>query len=115
MVIAGPGTGKTQVLALRVGNILQKTDITPGNILCLTFTDAAAVNMRERLAALIGTRGYKVAVHTFHGFAREVISSYPEYFYQGADFMAADDLTQLELLESVFEDTSPKGSACIKT
>lgn len=104
MVIAGPGTGKTQVLALRVGNILQKTDITPGNILCLTFTDAAAVNMRERLAALIGTRGYKVAVHTFHGFAREVISSYPEYFYQGADFMAADDLTQLELLESVFEE-----------
>ncbi len=108
MVIAGPGTGKTQVLALRVGNILQKTDITPGNILCLTFTDAAAVNMRERLAKLIGTAGYKVAVHTFHGFAREVISNYPEYFYQGADFMAADDLTQIELLESVFDDLPRK-------
>ncbi|OGZ04921.1 MAG: hypothetical protein A2845_04245 [Candidatus Lloydbacteria bacterium RIFCSPHIGHO2_01_FULL_49_22] len=102
MVIAGPGTGKTQVLSLRVGNILKCTDIRPGNILCLTFTDAAQVNMRERLAAIIGPSGYKVAVYTFHGFAREVISSYPEYFYDGADFVAADELTQLEILESVF-------------
>jgi DNA helicase-2/ATP-dependent DNA helicase PcrA len=104
MVIAGPGTGKTQVLALRVGNILKHTDIAPGNILCLTFTDAAAVNMRERLSVLIGSAGYKVAVHTFHGFAREVIASYPEHFYNGADFIAADDLTQLEILERVFAE-----------
>lgn len=104
MVIAGPGTGKTQVLALRVGNILKHTDIAPGNILCLTFTDAASVNMRERLSILIGSAGYKVAVHTFHGFARDVIASYPEYFYNGADFIAADDLTQLEILERVFAE-----------
>jgi DNA helicase-2/ATP-dependent DNA helicase PcrA len=104
MVIAGPGTGKTQVLALRVGNILKHTDIGPGNILCLTFTDAAAVNMRERLSVLIGSAGYKVGVHTFHGFAREIIASYPEHFYNGADFIAADDLTQLEILEGVFAD-----------
>ncbi len=102
MVIAGPGTGKTQVLSLRVGNILKQTDIRPGNILCLTFTDAAQVNMRERLSDIIGPAGYKVGVYTFHGFAREVIASYPEFFYSGADFMAADELTQLEILESVF-------------
>lgn len=104
MVIAGPGTGKTQVLSLRVGNILQKTDIAPGNILCLTFTDAAAVNMRERLAELIGPEGYKVAVHTFHSFARDVIAGYPEYFYNGADFIAADDLAQLGILEGIFAE-----------
>ncbi len=103
MVVAGPGTGKTQVLSLRVGNILKKTDVAPGNILCLTFTDAAAVNMRERLAELIGSAGYRVAVHTFHSFAREIISAYPEYFYNGADFIAADDLAQLDILESIFD------------
>ncbi len=104
MVIAGPGTGKTQVLALRVGNILKKTDARPGNILCLTFTDAAAINMRERLARLIGAEGYKVAVHTFHSFASDIIGAYPEYFYHGADFLPADNLKQLEVLEEVFAE-----------
>jgi len=102
MVIAGPGTGKTQVLSLRVGHILKKTDTQPGSILCLTFTDAAAVNMRERLAALIGSAGYKVAVHTFHGFASEVIASYPEYFYEGANFAPADEIARLDVLEEIF-------------
>ncbi len=104
MVIAGPGTGKTQVLALRVGNILHKTDTRPGNILCLTFTDVAAINMRERLTRLIGATGYKVAVHTFHSFASEVIGNYPEYFYNGAEFLPADDLKQIEILEEVFAE-----------
>ncbi|HSE35163.1 MAG TPA: ATP-dependent DNA helicase [Candidatus Paceibacterota bacterium] len=108
MVIAGPGTGKTQVLSLRVGRILQMTDVSPGNILCLTFTEAAAVNMTERLVELIGSTGYKVAVHTFHGFARDVIASYPEYFYNGAEFAAADDLAQLDIFERVFRDL-PRG------
>lgn len=114
MVIAGPGTGKTQVLSLRVGNILKHTDIAPGNILCLTFTDAAAINMRERLSEQIGIAGYKVAVHTFHGFARDVISSYPEFFYDGAEFIAADDLTQLEILEHVFAELPRKDPLSVK-
>jgi DNA helicase-2/ATP-dependent DNA helicase PcrA len=108
MVIAGPGTGKTQVLALRVGNILQKTDVSPGNILCLTFTDAAAINMRERLAALIGSAGYRVAVHTFHGFASEIIREHPEHFYEGADFVPADELARLEILEAIFGELPRK-------
>src|SRR6201995_833825 len=49
MVIAGPGTGKTQILAARIGKILLDTDIYPENILCLTYTDAAAIAMRRRL------------------------------------------------------------------
>ena len=47
MVIAGPGTGKTQVLTLRIAQILQKTDTDPSAILALTFTDSAAQNMRS--------------------------------------------------------------------
>jgi DNA helicase-2/ATP-dependent DNA helicase PcrA len=52
MVIAGPGTGKTQILASRIGKILLETDAQPQNILCLTFTDAGVVAMRERLCTL---------------------------------------------------------------
>ena len=52
MVIAGPGTGKTQILAARIGKILLETDALPENILCLTYTDAGAIAMRRRLAAI---------------------------------------------------------------
>ena len=49
MVIAGPGTGKTQILAVRIAKILNDTDAQAHNILCLTFTDAATIAMRRRL------------------------------------------------------------------
>src|SRR4030042_684780 len=68
MVVAGPGTGKTQILTLRIANILLKTDIAPENILALTFTDAAAVNMRRRLFGIIGAPAYRVRIETFHSF-----------------------------------------------
>jgi DNA helicase II / ATP-dependent DNA helicase PcrA len=80
MVVAGPGTGKTQVLTLRIANILLKTDIAPENILALTFTDAAAVNMRRRLFGIIGASAYRVRIETFHSFCNNILSSYPENF-----------------------------------
>ena len=80
MVIAGPGTGKTQILALRIANILKKTDTVPSSILALTFTEAGVASMRTRLARLMGARGYQVRIHTFHGFCNAVITRYPERF-----------------------------------
>ena len=77
MVIAGPGSGKTELLSLRVANILQQTDTLPSSILCLTYTEAAATNMRKRLAGLIGMDAYKVAIHTFHGLGTEIINKNP--------------------------------------
>jgi DNA helicase-2/ATP-dependent DNA helicase PcrA len=53
LVIAGPGTGKTQILAARIGKILLETDAHAGEILCLTYTDAGAVAMRKRLFEFI--------------------------------------------------------------
>ena len=69
LVVAGPGSGKTELLSLRVANILRQTDTEASSILCLTFTDAAATNMRQRLAGLIGPEAYKVGIYTFHSFA----------------------------------------------
>ena len=76
MVVAGPGTGKTQLLAMRVANILYQTDTLPSNILCLTFTEAAATNMVERLASIIGPDAYNVEINTFHGFGSSIIGRY---------------------------------------
>ena len=67
MVIAGPGTGKTQILAVRIGKILLDQQVAPHNILCLTFTEAAAYSMRDRLSTIIGPAAHQVRIHTFHG------------------------------------------------
>ncbi len=103
MVVAGPGTGKTQLLSMRVANILRRTDSLPSNILCLTFTESGAMAMRQRLTSLIGQDAYKVAIHTFHSFGSEVINHNPQYFYQGAHFRPADELSSYEVLEPIFQ------------
>ncbi len=103
MVVAGPGTGKTELLSMRAANILQSTDTLPENILCLTFTESGASAMRNRLTEIIGKDAYKVAIHTFHSFGSEIINQYGEYFYHGADFRPASELSSYELLRSIFD------------
>ena len=90
MVIAGPGTGKTQVLSLRIANILDKTDIGASGVLCLTFTRSGVTAMRKRLIEYIGTEANKVVVSTFHGFAQRLVEKH---------FELLDFLTPPELLD----------------
>ncbi|MBF05519.1 hypothetical protein CL644_02320 [bacterium] len=77
MVIAGPGTGKTQILTLRIAHILKQTDTDPSSILALTFTEAGVAAMRKRLVSMIGSDAYRVAIHTFHGFCNMTIQRFP--------------------------------------
>ncbi|MBS1501352.1 MAG: ATP-dependent helicase [Bacteroidetes bacterium] len=80
LVIAGPGTGKTQILAARIGKILLETDANAHEILCLTYTDAGAVAMRKRLFDFIGPDAYRVNIYTFHAFCNDIIQENLEYF-----------------------------------
>jgi len=80
LVIAGPGTGKTQLLSARVAHILDATDTLPQNILCLTFTENGALNMRERLTKFVGPHAYDVQIGTYHAFGGNLIHRFPEYF-----------------------------------
>jgi DNA helicase-2/ATP-dependent DNA helicase PcrA len=101
LVIAGPGTGKTQLLSVRVANILDKTDTDPSSILCLTFTNFAAINMSERLQRLIGLSAHNVMIKTFHSFAAEIMNLYPDYFWNGARLQIAPDAVQIEIIQSI--------------
>jgi DNA helicase-2/ATP-dependent DNA helicase PcrA len=101
LVVAGPGTGKTQLLSLRVANILRQTDADAANILCLTFTNKAATNMRDRLFRLAGPASRNVTVRTFHSFAADIMNSYPDYFWEGARLSVAPDAVQLEIVQSI--------------
>jgi DNA helicase-2/ATP-dependent DNA helicase PcrA len=104
MVIAGPGTGKTELLSMRAANILENTDTLPQNILCLTFTESGADAMRKRLKEIIGPDAYKVAIHTFHSFGSDVISRFSEYFYNNSFFQPADEVTTFEVIREILED-----------
>ena len=95
IVIAGPGTGKTQILSARIGKILLDTDTTPENILCLTYTDAGVVAMRKRLFNFIGSDAYKVNIYTFHAFCNDVIQENLSLFEK----TALDPISELESIE----------------
>jgi DNA helicase-2/ATP-dependent DNA helicase PcrA len=101
MVIAGPGTGKTQILTLRIANILQKTDVGADSILALTFTESATHTMRRRLAEIIGSPAYKVNIFTFHGFCNEIIRTYPEEFPRIVGAVNITDIDQIRIIEEV--------------
>lgn len=103
MVLAGPGTGKTQVLAMRVARILKETQMDPWNILCLTFTESGVVAMRERLAKIIGISAYAVRIHTFHSFCNDVIQEHAERFEIAAGGMgqALSDGEKIEVLQDI--------------
>ncbi len=109
MVIAGPGTGKTQILASRIAEILKSTDSKAQNILCLTFTDAGTVAMRQRLVSLIGDEAHRISVHTFHSFCNRVIQENPEQFNYRS-LQPLSDLDRLEILHQIaneLEDDHP--------
>ena len=95
MVIAGPGTGKTQILSARIGKIMLETDTPPENILCLTYTDAGAIAMRKRLVQFIGTSAYKVNISTFHSFCNDIIQDNLSLF----DKTNLDPISELEKIE----------------
>ncbi len=106
MVIAGPGTGKTQILAARIGKILLETDVLPQNILCLTYTDAGAIAMRKRLLQFIGPDAYKVNIYTFHGFCNEIIQQNLSLFEKPA-LNPISDLERIQLYKTLI-DNLPK-------
>jgi DNA helicase-2/ATP-dependent DNA helicase PcrA len=106
VVIAGPGTGKTQVLTLRIANIVRQSGagVGPENILALTFTNAAVTALRERLGRVAGAKlAYQVGIFTFHSFAEESMRTYPEYTREFFGRKPASDLDRLQIIESVIQ------------
>ena len=110
MVIAGPGTGKTQILALRIGNIIINSGIEAKNILCLTYTEAGATAMRKRLADFFGGIAYDVSIYTFHGFCNKIIKDNPNSFelYGEHDLVSSLELNQI--IHEILQGLSPSDS-----
>ncbi len=106
MVVAGPGTGKTQVLSMRVANILKRTQMRPGNILCLTFSVSGATAMRERLRLLIGADAYGVKVSTIHAFAQSIIEENAIVFDEWSAREQISDLEKIREMNTIIDRSS---------
>lgn len=104
MVVAGPGTGKTQVLALRIAHILEKSDVGADAVLCLTFTRSGVAAMRARLESYIGSTAREVQISTFHSFAGNIVEKY----YSVLDFdrapVSLDDTEAILLVDQLLHD-----------
>jgi DNA helicase-2/ATP-dependent DNA helicase PcrA len=107
MVIAGPGTGKTEVLSMRIARLLlSEAQVQPQEILCLTYTDEATNAMRRRLVQIIGAPANKVQISTFHGFCNSVIQAAPDYFAKRS-LQPITDLERAELMRGLLDDLPP--------
>ena len=102
MVIAGPGTGKTQILSRRVANILTNHQTHPEEIVCLTYTEAGASEMLDRLEGLIGEEGRNVRVSTIHSFCSELILENSDLF--GEEPKVITTAAKYEILKDIIDE-----------
>lgn len=108
MVVAGPGTGKTRVLTLRIANILLKQKAKPEEILALTFTESGVAAMRRRLVEILGPRAYYISINTFHAFCNELIQNNIDEFPEFYEKNLIDEIAQLQILEEVIKKNNFK-------
>jgi len=115
LVLAGPGTGKTEVLGVRIGNILKQTDMFPSNILCLTFSNAGVEAMKQRLNELIGETAEQIGVYTFHKFCNQIIGIHKNTSETANDRSLLNDGQRQMIVEKLlYENLGPKDPKFLK-
>lgn len=112
ILIAGPGSGKTFCLVLRVINLLLNNKIASKDILLCTFTEKAALQLKTRISNVVDSLGIKVdtsdiTVSTIHGLCNMLLSDYIEYSEVDKEYEVLDDLTQRLFIYDNFADIVP--------
>jgi DNA helicase II / ATP-dependent DNA helicase PcrA len=98
VVTACPGSGKTRVLTSRVIHLVREKNVSPRNILCLTFTNKAADEMKQRIVAELGDEASTVWVSTFHKLCLALLRKYGELINLSKDFTIYSSNEQEELM-----------------
>jgi len=104
LIVAGAGSGKTRVLTHRIAYLLAARDVQPGEILAITFTNKAAAEMRERVAALVGGRAKAIWVSTFHSACVRILRREATHVGLKASFSIYDAADSQRLMSMVLRD-----------
>ncbi|MEU4663990.1 DNA helicase PcrA [Micromonospora chalcea] len=110
LIVAGAGSGKTRVLTNRIAYLLAARDVHPGEIIAITFTNKAAGEMKERVAALVGPRARMMWVSTFHSACVRILRAEHEHAGLKSTFSIydADDSRRLMQMVARELDLDPK-------
>ena len=109
LVIAGPGTGKTHILASRVQFLVEQQNVNPENILCLTYSNAGATAMKTRILSMLRKKGIGVTTSTFHAFASSILEEHPIIFGYGGNLQPVDDVDQAITVKNLIDTLYSKG------
>jgi DNA helicase-2/ATP-dependent DNA helicase PcrA len=104
LVIAGAGSGKTRVLTHRIAHLLASRRARPGEILAITFTNRAAVEMRDRVEELVGRRARAMWVTTFHSACARMLRADAEKLGYSKSFTIYDQSDSLRMIKRVMEE-----------
>jgi len=104
LIVAGPGSGKTRVLTVRIAYLIQEHNIAPWNILALTFTNKAAREMKDRIERFVGERARWVMMGTFHSFSARILRQYGGEIGIDPNFVIYDTADQGGVIKSVMEE-----------
>ena len=107
MLLAGPGTGKTFTVIHRIEKMLAE-GIKPSSILCLTFSDAAANEMRQRLIKKMGVIASSVDIYTYHSFCNDIIKAYPSQFNLAVGVRLINDTEKIALMKECIDEIKPE-------
>ncbi|MFT3659926.1 MAG: UvrD-helicase domain-containing protein [Gordonia sp. (in: high G+C Gram-positive bacteria)] len=121
LIVAGAGSGKTAVLTRRIAYLLAERDVTPGQILAITFTNKAAAEMRERVMELVGPQAARMWVSTFHSTCVRILRAQSSLLVgRNSNFSIYDSDDQRRLLGMVVRDLdldpkkySPRGLSTV--
>ena len=107
LVLAGPGSGKTKVLTMRIAKILEESTGQHFHVLGLTFTNKAAGEMSERVERLIPGELPRVRLTTFHSYAAEILQQHGNHVGIKPDFrILSNDNERIAVLQDVLNDVS---------
>ena len=104
LVLAGAGSGKTKVLTTKVAYLLESRDISPKNILAITFTNKAAKEMKDRIFSLIGREAFLIQISTFHSFGLKILKENYDLLGYESNFTILDASDSETVIKKIMKD-----------
>lgn len=104
LVIAGAGSGKTKVLTTKVAHLVLDCNVSPENILAITFTNKAAREMKDRIISMVGSIAYQIQISTFHSFGLSILKNHYDKVGLEKNFTILDSDDCNTLIKNILKD-----------